>query len=288
MTVSTSLLGPNHYRWLLIWSLLKSLVGKVVLSLAVIHGLLQMVQALGMPWRLLVHLWWNRLIVSPFPLNVVPISVVPVSIWAKRESPSRWLLVVLSVAWLVLGCPGSLVAEVILVPFEGQLLLVDLPGFEFGCEELLKAPSLLLELLALVWPHMILELVLGDLHALELVLQSFLGKGNLLIPLGLNLGGLVVSVLELHLLNEPLLSKLLLIIVIFEVIVEPGGGSEALENGHHSLTCFRVNLLAVSALASWLILVEWVLNMDELGVGDVLDVNPFYSEGSRPLSWLFP
>lgn len=61
-----------------------------------------------------------------------------------------------------------------------------------------------------------------------------------------------------------------------------------MENGHHPLTCFGVNLLAVSALASWLILVEWVLNMDELGVGDILDVNPFYSEGSRPLSWLFP
>lgn len=273
---------------LLILSLLKSLVGDVVLSLAVVLRLFQMVHALDVSLCLLVHLWWGRLIVSPFPLDVVPVSVVLVSLRAEREPPSWWLLVVLSVAWLVLGCPGSFVTKVILVAFERQLLLLDLLSFELRGKEFLKAPGLLLELLVLVWPHIILELVLSDLHALELVLQSFLGWRNLLIPLGLKLGRLVVSLLELGLLSEPLLPKLLLIIVIFEVVVEPGRGSEALEDGHHPLACLRVNFLAVSPLASWLVLVEWVLNMDELGVRDVLDVNPFYSEGSRPLPWLFP
>lgn len=142
--------------------------------------------------------------------------------------------------------------------------------------------------MALLWPHVILELVLSDLHALELILQCLLGRWDLLILLGLKLGGLVVSLLELRLLSESLLPKLLLIIVILEIIVEPGRRSEALEDRHHPLACFGVNFLAVSPLASWLVLVEWVLNVDELGVGDVLDVNPLYSEGSWPLSRLFP
>lgn len=286
--ISTSLSGPNHNRWLLILSLLSSPVCSVVLSLAIILRLFQVACALDVSLCLLVHLRWSRLVVSLFPLGVIPVSVVLVSLWPERKSAGWWLLVVLSVAWLVLGWPGSVLAKVVLVAFERQLLLLSLPGFQLRGEEFLEVSSLLLELLVLIRSHIIFELTLGGLHGLELILRSLLGWRDLLALLGLELGGLVVSLLEPLLLGESLLPELLLVIIIFEVIVEPGRRPEALENGHHPLACFWINFLAVSALASWLILVEWVLNVDELGVGDVLDVNPLYSEGSRPLSWLFP
>lgn len=247
-----------------------------------------MVHTLDIPLCLLVHLRWRRLIVSLFPLEVIPISVVLVSLWPERKSAGWWLLVVLSIARLVLGCPSSFVTKVILVPFERQLLLLNFPGFQLRGKEFLEVCGLLLELLVLTWSHIIFELILSDLHGLELILESFLGCRNLLILLDLKLGRLLASLLEPLPLSESLLPKLLLIIIIFEVIVEPGRRPEALENGHHPLARFWINFLAVSALTSWLILVEWILNVDELGVGDVLDVNPLYSEGSRPLSWLFP
>jgi len=52
-----------------------------------------------------------------------------------------------------------------------------------------------------------------------------------------------------------LLSEPFLIIIIFEIIVESGCRSEALEDSNHSLASFWVDFLAVSSLTSWLVLV---------------------------------
>lgn len=88
--------------------------------------------------------------------------------------------------------------------------------------------------------------------------------------------------------GNSLLPEFLLVIIVFEVIVKSRGGSEALEDRQHSLASFGVDLLAVPALASWLVLVERVFNMDELSVWNVLNVDPLDFEGAWPFSWLLP
>lgn len=89
-------------------------------------------------------------------------------------------------------------------------------------------------------------------------------------------------------LDLSLLSKLLLVVIIFEVIIESGRRSEALKDSYHPLTSFRINFLAVSSLTGWFVLIEWVLNVDKLSIWNILDEDPFNPERARPLARLFP
>lgn len=114
-----------------------------------------------------------------------------------------------------------------------------------------------------------LLLVLNSLIVCRLYLSQTIGHLRYL---------LFISVNELVLLGSSLLPEFLLVIVVFEVVVKSCGRSEALEDRQHSLTGFGVDLLAVPALTSWLVLVEWIFNMDELGVWNVLNVDPLNFE----------
>lgn len=83
-------------------------------------------------------------------------------------------------------------------------------------------------------------------------------------------------VLELCLIVHPEKAELLLLIVEFEVIEELRCRPESVENGEHFLANLRIYLLAVSTLACWTILVEWILDVNELRVWDIFDLCPFY------------
>lgn len=118
-------------------------------------------------------------------------------------------------------------------------------------------------------------LVLNSLIVCRLYLSQTIGPLRYLLFISLIL---FISVIELLLLGASLLPESLLVIVVFEVIVESRGRSEALEDRQHSLASFAVDLLAVPALTSWLVLVEWIFNMDELSVWNVLNVDPLNFE----------
>lgn len=97
-----------------------------------------------------------------------------------------------------------------------------------------------------------------------------------------------MAVLELCLIVHPQKAKLLLLIVEFEVIKKLRRRPESVENGKHFLTNLGIYLLAVSTLASWTILVEWILDVNELRVWNILDLCPFYLDGPWPFALLLP
>lgn len=77
-------------------------------------------------------------------------------------------------------------------------------------------------------------------------------------------------------------------IVDHEVVVDFGQWLVARKDLKHSLTDPWVDLLAVASLTDRFVLVHWILNMDELSVGNVLDKEPFEADGSCPLALLLP
>lgn len=99
---------------------------------------------------------------------------------------------------------------------------------------------------------------------------------------------LFISECELAMLDNFLLPEFLLVIVVFEVIIESGGRSEVLDDCQHSFTGFGVDLLAVPSLTGWLVLVERILDMDELSIWNIFDVGPLNFDRAWPLSWLLP
>lgn len=97
-----------------------------------------------------------------------------------------------------------------------------------------------------------------------------------------------LPVLELCLIVYPEKAELLLLIVEFEVIKELRCRPESIENGEHFLANLGIYLLAVSTLACWTILVEWILDMNELRVWDIFDLCPFYLYRPWPFALLLP
>lgn len=134
-----------------------------------------------------------------------------------------------------------------------------------------------------LWPWLdfsfMADLVLNSLIVCRLYLARTIGHILYL---------LFTSESELVLLDNSLRPEFLLVIIVFEVVVKSRGRSEALEDRQHSLAGFGVDLLAVPALTSWLVLVEWIFNMDELSVWNVLNVDPLNFERAWPFSWLLP
>jgi len=155
-----------------------------------------------------------------------------------------------------------------LISLEWQLIILTLAG-RSRRKESLQCAILLVHLL----------LVLNSLIVCRLYLARTISHLRYL---------LITSESELLLLCSSLLPEFLLVIVVFEVIIKSRGRSEALEDRQHSLASFGVDLLAVPALASWLVLVEWIFDMDELSVWNVLDVDPLNFERAWPFSWLLP
>jgi hypothetical protein len=97
-----------------------------------------------------------------------------------------------------------------------------------------------------------------------------------------------LTVLELCLIVYPEKAEALLLIVEFKVIEELRGRPESVENGQHFLTNLGIYLLAVSSLACWSILVEWILDVNELRVWDIFDLYPFYLYRPWPFAILLP
>lgn len=97
---------------------------------------------------------------------------------------------------------------------------------------------------------------------------------------------LPVSILLLDF--QLLQSELFLLVVKCKIVEEFGCSFEAVEDAEHSLAHFWENLLAVSALTSWLVVVERILDVDKLSVGNVLDLNPLDLDGASPLAGLLP
>ena len=97
-----------------------------------------------------------------------------------------------------------------------------------------------------------------------------------------------LTILELCLIVYPEKAELLLLVVEFEVIKELRGRPESVENRQHFLTNLGIYLLAVSSLACWAILVEWILDVNELRVWDIFDLSPFYLYRPWPFALLLP
>lgn len=85
----------------------------------------------------------------------------------------------------------------------------------------------------------------------------------------------LLSLLVSRLLILSFLSLLLLLIVDHEVVVDASEWLVCSKDLEHSLSNTRVDLLAVSTLTNWFVLIERVFDMDELSVGYVLDMDPF-------------
>ena len=119
---------------------------------------------------------------------------------------------------------------------------------------------------------------LGVLSLLEFFLHNLSADG-----LSLHL-----SEAQLLLVCNLLLAELFLVIVVFEIVKQLRAGLKVGKDCQHFLASLWVNLLAVSSLASGLVLIVWVLDMDKLGVGNILDVDPFNSDRTWPLARLLP
>jgi hypothetical protein len=79
-------------------------------------------------------------------------------------------------------------------------------------------------------------------------------------------------------------AKLFLLVVEGKVIEELGTGFEAVEDAKHSFSYLGKNFLAVTALTCWFVVIQRILNMDELSVGDILYLNPLNGDGASPLA----
>lgn len=97
-----------------------------------------------------------------------------------------------------------------------------------------------------------------------------------------------LSEAEFLLLRQFLEAELLLLVIVFEIVEQPCARLEVGKNLQHLLSNFWINLLAVASLASWLVLIVRVLNMNELGVWNILDVDPFDSDRTWPFPRLLP
>ena len=71
-----------------------------------------------------------------------------------------------------------------------------------------------------------------------------------------------------------LVSRLFLFIVNQEVVVDPCERLVALKHEEHSFSDLGVDLLAISTLANWLVLVQRIFNVDKLSIWNVLDIDP--------------
>lgn len=102
------------------------------------------------------------------------------------------------------------------------------------------------------------------------------------------------GILSLEIFHKPHLvsifenSKLFLLIIKLEIVKELGGRPEASENHEHLFTNFGEHFLAVTSLASRSVLIERIFNVDELGIGNILNLNPFNADGAWPLVLLLP
>lgn len=126
----------------------------------------------------------------------------------------------------------------------------------------------LFDLLAGLWVLSLLQFLLHSLSADWLTLH--------------------LSEAELLLVSNLLQTELLLVIVVFEIVKQLCASFKVGKDLQHFLTSLWIDLLAVSSLASGLVLIVWVLNMDELGVRNILDVDPFNSDRTWPFSRLLP
>lgn len=68
--------------------------------------------------------------------------------------------------------------------------------------------------------------------------------------------------------------KFLLLVVKSKIIKELGCRFESAEDVEHPLAHFWKDFLTVSSLTSWFVLVQGILKVDELEVGNILDVQP--------------
>jgi len=73
-----------------------------------------------------------------------------------------------------------------------------------------------------------------------------------------------------------------------EVVEDLGGSLEAFKDCEHLFANFWMNLLAVSALTGWLALIQRVVKMDKLIVGNILNEIELDFEGASPFGWLSP
>ena len=92
---------------------------------------------------------------------------------------------------------------------------------------------------------------------------------------------LIADWLSLHLSEAKLLflchflkPEFFLLVVVFEIVKQLCTRLEVGKDLQHFFSNFWIDLLTVTTLASWLVLVVWVLYMNELGVWNILDVNP--------------
>jgi len=93
---------------------------------------------------------------------------------------------------------------------------------------------------------------------------------------------------RLHFHSLPLLPDLLLLLINHKVIVNSSQWLVIGEDLKHFLANSWEDLLAVPALAHRLVLVQWVFDVDELCIWDVLDKEPLDIDRARPFTLLFP
>ena len=93
---------------------------------------------------------------------------------------------------------------------------------------------------------------------------------------------------SLHFHPLALLPHLLLLLINHEIIVNSSQWLIIGEDLEHLLANSREDLLAVSSLTHRLVLIEWVFNVNELCIWDVLDKQPLYRNRTRPFAGLLP
>jgi len=120
------------------------------------------------------------------------------------------------------------------------------------------------------------ELLLGywDLRLLEFFFDDLVADWH----------SLHLSEAKLLLLYHFLKPEFLLLVVVFEIVKQLCTRLEVGKDLQHFFSNFWIDLLAVTTLASWLVLVVWVLDVNELGVWNILDVNPLDPDRTWPLA----
>lgn len=83
-------------------------------------------------------------------------------------------------------------------------------------------------------------------------------------------------------------SELFLLVIKCKIIKKFGWWFEIKENLEHSFANFWKYFLAVSALTSWFVLIKWIFNVNELGVWNILYLNPLNVNRACPLVLLLP
>lgn len=69
-------------------------------------------------------------------------------------------------------------------------------------------------------------------------------------------------------------SVLLLLVIDGEIVKDSSHWLESCEDEKNSLTNLRINLLAITTLADWLVLIQWIFDMDKLCIWDIFDPKP--------------